>query len=117
MWGITFFRYGIEQVQPKVIFTSYHLIPKLMKILATFPHNIDHIIYFEHHLKKKPNFEKLASAGSTGGKQQTYGNIGIGNGCSDTKLSSVSTIAFSKLELSGRVAKENKRAPTAGRCK
>ena len=82
-------RYGIEQVQPKVVFTSYHLIPKLMKILSTFPNDIIHIIYFEHPLRS--------------------------GGCSDPTMLSIVTIPLSKIESDGIAGKENEHATTAGK--
>ena len=52
------FRYGINQVSPKLIITSQHLIPKLMQILSSCPHEVNHIIYFENPLKKNLIFEE-----------------------------------------------------------
>ena len=36
------FRYGIDQMSPKVIFTSQHLVPKLQTILSSFPNTAVH---------------------------------------------------------------------------
>ena len=60
-----FYRYGIEQVSPKVIFTSQHLVPKLQQILSTFPNRINFVIYFDHPLKKSAVFEENESTNVT----------------------------------------------------
>ena len=93
---LTFYRYGIAQVQPKVVFTSYHLVPRLISILATYHNNISHIIYFEHPLKKM---------------------TGIISERSDTNVFSASTISFAQLELNGLSTKVPSQASSAGKSK
>ena len=61
----SFCRYGIEQISPKVIFTSQHLVPKLQQILSTFPNGIEFVVYFENSLKKNAVFEENESANIT----------------------------------------------------
>ena len=88
-----------------------------MKILSAFPNDINHIIYFEHPLKRTPDLGKVAAVDANAQKQQEYNNIGIVGGCSDPKMPSIATIPLTKLELDGLVGKENKRASNAGKSK
>ena len=87
-----FVRYGIEQVEPKLIVTSQYLIPKLLQILSSFPNDINHIIYIEHPLKKNPLPEEH-----------------------EMKTHQQDIIPFSKVELNGIVAKENKYTSEPGK--
>ena len=87
-----FVRYGIEKVEPKLIVTSQYLIPKLLQILSSFPNEINHIIYFEHPLKKNALPEK-----------------------NEIKTHQQDIIPFSKLELNGIVANKNKDTSEPGK--
>ena len=66
--------------------------PKLIKILSSFPNEINHIIYFEHPLKKSPVFEE-----------------------NEMNTHQQDIIPFSKLELNGILAKENKAISEPGK--
>ena len=99
-----FVRYGVEQVAPKVIVTSQHLLPKLMKILSSFPNEVNHIIYIEHPITKTPdvlisNYSSEQSLSEEDGMKTHQPNI----------------IPFSKVELNGIAAKEDKATSKPGK--
>ena len=79
-----YLRYGIDQMSPKVIFTSQHLVPKLQTILSSFSNQIEFVVYFENILKKNAVFEENESTNS-----------------------SPSILPLSKIESSGKLIREN----------